>query len=69
MAVWCVSVCMQSCKSYVYVMLLILVVDGDNEGDDNGEGGSEGRGSILINLQYPVFYTEWDLSSMYAIRE
>jgi hypothetical protein len=50
-------------------MLLILVVDGDNEGDDNGEGGSEGRGSILINLQYPVFYTEWDLSSMYAIRE
>jgi hypothetical protein len=49
-------------------MMLILVVDSDNKGDD-GEGGSEGRGSIPINLSYPVFYTEWDLSSMYASRE
>jgi hypothetical protein len=33
----------------MYMMLLILVVDSDNKGDD-GEGGSEGRGSIPINL-------------------
>ena len=47
MVVWCVSVCMRNCKSYVYVMLLILVVDGDNQGDDGGEGGPEGRGRYL----------------------
>jgi hypothetical protein len=59
------------CSVYLYVCKVVSLMcmrcfDGDNEGDDDGEGGSEGRRSLPINLQYLVFYTEWDLSSMHA---